>query len=173
MKPVASVPTPQPKLRAMCPGDVVAVSAMETASYEFPWTAGIFADCLKAGHSCWVLTVDEVTAGYGILSIGADEAHVLNLCVDPLRHSQGLGRYLLARLLDVARRHRVQRVFLEVRPSNPRAIALYHAAGFAEIGRRPRYYPMRGGREDAIVMALDMASEKGSVTNSTDLNAGR
>lgn len=146
----------------MCPGDVTAVSAMETASYEFPWTAGIFSDCLKAGHSCWVLTVDEMTAGYGILSIGAGEAHVLNLCVDPSRRSQGLGWYLLARLLDVARRHHVQRIFLEVRPSNLHAIALYHAAGFAEIGRRSGYYPARGGREDAIVMARDMGSEMGS-----------
>jgi ribosomal-protein-alanine N-acetyltransferase len=75
----------------MCPGDLAAVSAMETASYEFPWSAGIFADCLKVGHSCWVLSVDELAAGYGILSIGAGEAHVLNLCVDPSRRSQGLG----------------------------------------------------------------------------------
>jgi len=56
----------------------------------------------------------------------------------------------------------VQRVFLEVRPSNPHAIALYHAAGFAEIGRRPHYYPAHGGREDAIVMALDMGADMGS-----------
>jgi ribosomal-protein-alanine N-acetyltransferase len=162
LKSVASVPKLQPRIRAMCPGDLAAVSAMETASYEFPWSAGIFADCLKVGHSCWVLSVDELAAGYGILSIGAGEAHVLNLCVDPSRRSQGLGWYLLARLLDVARGHRVQRVFLEVRPSNPHAIALYHAAGFAEIGRRPRYYPAHGGREDAIVMALDMGADMGS-----------
>ena len=140
----------------MCPGDLVTISAMEVASYEFPWSAGIFGDCLKAGHSCWVLAVDTVTAGYGILSVGAGEAHVLNLCVDPARRSQGLGRHLLLRLIGVARWNRAARMFLEVRPSNPQAIALYASVGFHEIGRRPRYYPAHDGREDAIVMALEL-----------------
>ncbi|MEO8747122.1 MAG: ribosomal protein S18-alanine N-acetyltransferase [Rhodanobacter sp.] len=157
---MVAVVKPQIRVRAMCPGDVVAVSAMEAAAYEFPWSAGIFSDCLRAGHSCWVLAVDSVTAGYGILSIGAGEAHVLNLCVDQARGSQGLGRHMLMRLLEVARWNRVQRVFLEVRPSNPRAIKLYESAGFAEIARRPRYYPARGGREDAIVMAMSMAADR-------------
>ena len=48
-------------------------------------------------------------------------------------------------------------VFLEVRPSNPVAHALYLAAGFREIGRRPRYYPAKEGREEAIVMTLELA----------------
>ena len=95
-------------------------------------------------------------AGYGILSVGAGEAHVLNLCVAAVWRSQGLGRYLLRRLLDIARWNGAERVFLEVRPSNPLAKTLYESAGFAEIGRRPRYYPARDGREDAIVMALDL-----------------
>lgn len=146
----------------MCPGDVAAVSALENASYAFPWSAGIFSDCLRAGHSCWVLTQDSVTVGYGILSIGAGEAHVLNLCVDPARRSQGLGRHLLMRLLEIARWHRVQRMFLEVRPSNPHAIALYESVGFREIARRPRYYPAREGREEAIVMALDVDAQENS-----------
>lgn len=149
---------PQIRVRAMCPGDVAAISALEAASYEFPWSAGIFADCLKVGHACRVLGVDSVTAGYGILSIGAGEAHVLNLCVGAAWRSQGLGRHLLLRLLDLARVGRAQRVFLEVRPSNPRAISLYASIGFREIARRLRYYPARDGREDAIVMALDMAA---------------
>jgi ribosomal-protein-alanine N-acetyltransferase len=50
----------------------------------------------------------------------------------------------------------VQRVFLEVRPSNRHAIALYEHAGFNEIGRRRGYYPARKNREDAIVMALEL-----------------
>ncbi len=152
---MAAVVKPQIRVRAMCPGDLATISAMEIASYEFPWSVGIFGDCLKAGHSCWVLSVDTVTAGYGILSVGAGEAHVLNLCIDPVRRSQGLGRHLLLRLIGIARWNYAARVFLEVRPSNPHAIALYASVGFHEIGRRPRYYPARDGREDAIVMALE------------------
>lgn len=155
---MAAVVKPQIRVRAMCPGDLAIVSAMEVASYEFPWSAGIFGDCLKAGHSCWVLTVDAVIVGYGILSVGAGEAHVLNLCIAPPRRSQGLGLHLLQRLIGIAGWNHAARIFLEVRPSNAHAIALYLSVGFREIGRRPRYYPARDGREDAIVMAFDLAT---------------
>jgi ribosomal-protein-alanine N-acetyltransferase len=144
------------QVRAMRSEDLDAVSAIETASYEFPWSMGIFGDCLKAGHPCWVLSVDTLVAGYGILSMGAGEAHVLNLCIDPAFRSRGLGRHLLRRLLDIARWNGAERVFLEVRPSNPLAKTLYESIGFSEIGRRPRYYPARNGREDAIVMVLEL-----------------
>ena len=98
--------------------------------------------------------------GYGLVSIAADEAHVLNLCTAPGNEGQGLGRRMLQALLRVARGFGSQRVFLEVRPSNPRAIALYDASGFNEIGRRPRYYPAaNNGREDAIVMAMELLSD--------------
>jgi ribosomal-protein-alanine N-acetyltransferase len=105
-----------------------------------------------------VLAVDGVTVGYGILSVGAGEAHVLNLCIDPTRRGQGLGRHLLLRLIGIAGWNHAARLFLEVRPSNPHAIALYTSVGFHEIGRRLRYYPARDGREDAIVMALEIAA---------------
>jgi ribosomal-protein-alanine N-acetyltransferase len=59
-------------------------------------------------------------------------------------------------MLDLARWHRAERVFLEVRPTNPRAIDLYRRNGFCEIGHRPNYYPARHGREDAIVMGLEL-----------------
>jgi [ribosomal protein S18]-alanine N-acetyltransferase len=153
---MAAVVKPVIQVRGMRIEDVVTVSTLENASYEFPWSAGIFSDCVKAGHPCWVLSVDSVIAGYGILSMGAGEAHLLNICVDPAYRGQGLGRHLLGRLLDIARWNGAERLFLEVRPSNPLAKALYESVGFSEIGRRPRYYPARNGREDAIVMALDL-----------------
>ena len=136
--------------------DLPAVVALERVSYDFPWTEGIFSDCLRAGHPCWALWVDGQLSGYGILSVAAGEAHVLNICIDPARRGEGLGRHLLRRLLDIARWNGAARVFLEVRPSNPLAKALYESIGFNEIGRRPRYYPARDGREDAIVMALEL-----------------
>jgi ribosomal-protein-alanine N-acetyltransferase len=154
---MVAVIKPAIQVRSMRVEDLDMVSALENASYEFPWSPGIFGDCLKAGHPCWVLCVGEAGAGYGILSTGAGEAHVLNLCIGPDWRGRGLGRHLLGRLLDVARWNGAERVFLEVRPSNPLARTLYESMGFREIGRRPRYYPARHGREDAIVMALDMA----------------
>lgn len=153
---MAAVVKPVIQVRGMRIEDVATVSTLENASYEFPWSAGIFNDCVKAGHPCWVLSVDSIIAGYGILSMGAGEAHLLNICIDPAYRGQGLGRHLLGRLLDIARWNGAERLFLEVRPSNPLAKTLYESVGFSEIGRRPRYYPARNGREDAIVMALDL-----------------
>jgi ribosomal-protein-alanine N-acetyltransferase len=153
---MVAVAHPATELRAMRREDLDRVVAIEQASYEFPWSAGIFRDCLQAGHSCWVLTHDGEVDGYGILSVAAGEAHVLNVCIDSQQRGLGYGRRMMRRLLDLARWYGAERVFLEVRPSNPNAKALYESMGFAQIGRRPKYYPAREGREDALVMALDM-----------------
>ena len=121
--------------------------------------AGGGAATVLAGHQALLALEDDRPAGYAVMSIAAGEAHVLNLCTAPERQSRGLGRHLLRALLKTARDHRVQRVFLEVRPSNPQAIALYHSEGFNEIGRRPRSYPAATGREDALVMALELLDD--------------
>ncbi|WP_425481383.1 ribosomal protein S18-alanine N-acetyltransferase [Luteimonas terrae] len=143
-------------MRPMRATDVDAVMDVELRAYPFPWTRGIFDDCLRAGYPAWLLHVDGRLAGYGVLSIAAGEAHVLNVCIDPSLQGGGLGRRLFRALIDIARQRGAERVFLEVRPSNPHAIALYHDEGFNEIGRRPRYYPAHTGREDAIVMAREL-----------------
>lgn len=134
--------------------DIDAVMAIEVRAYPFPWTAGIFSDCLNAAYPAWLLIQDEAIVGYGVISIAAREAHLLNICIAPEEQGQGHGRRLLHALLAIAR-PQAERIFLEVRPSNPRAIALYFDEGFNEIGRRPRYYPTSVGREDAIVMAME------------------
>lgn len=144
------------QVRAMTDADLAEVVQIEGRAYEFPWTINIFRDCLRAGYGCFVLATRAEIIGYFVLSVAADEAHVLNVCVDPSEQGNGYGRRLMKRLLDLARWHRAERVFLEVRPSNPRAIALYHDLGFNEIGRRPRYYPAKNGREDALVMAIEL-----------------
>jgi ribosomal-protein-alanine N-acetyltransferase len=146
-------------LRPMRPDDIEAVLDIELEAYAFPWTRGIFQDCLRANYPAWVLERGDGIIGYGMISVAADEAHVLNVCAAPHVQGQGYGRRLLRALLNLARSHGAQRVFLEVRPSNMTAIALYHAEGFNEIGRRPRYYPARSGREDAIVMAKELFAD--------------
>jgi ribosomal-protein-alanine N-acetyltransferase len=152
-----AAPLPVPaSLRPMRDSDLDAVLAIEQRAYAFPWTRGIFRDCLRADYPAWVLERDRTLIGYGVLSVAADEAHVLNVCAAPDVQGQGHGKRMLRALLQVARGRGARRVFLEVRPSNHNAIALYHAEGFNEIGRRPRYYPAANGREDAIVMAMEL-----------------
>ncbi|HEY9143258.1 MAG TPA: ribosomal protein S18-alanine N-acetyltransferase [Arenimonas sp.] len=149
-------PSDASQVRPMKQADVEAVSAIEKRAYPFPWSPGIFRDCLRAGHHCWLLESPQVLLGYGVLSAAAGEAHLLNLCIAPEHQGHGHGRRLLARMIDLARWNRAAQVFLEVRPSNPRAIALYREYGFNEIGLRPNYYPSSKGREDAIVMAMEL-----------------
>ena len=154
---MSAVPRPAPvSLRALRESDLNAVMAIELRGYPFPWTRGIFIDCLRAGYPGLAMERDGLLVGYGVLSIAADEAHVLNICIDPLAQSRGLGRQLLRAMVQLAADRGAQRVFLEVRPSNTPALALYHSEGFNEIGRRPRYYPAAQGREDAVVMAIEL-----------------
>ena len=153
---VANLQEPISSFRAMRREDLEAISRIELSAYPFPWTFGIFRDCLAAGYECWVLERSAEIIGYGVLSVAGGEAHILNLCVAPAEQGRGHGRRILSRMLDLARWHRAERVFLEVRPSNTTAIALYDSAGFNEIGKRPNYYPGSRGREDAIVMAMEL-----------------
>ncbi len=152
-------PSQSTSLRPMREEDLDAVLDIELRAYPFPWTRGIFQDCLRASYPAWVLHREGTMIGYGMLSMAADEAHVLNVCAAPEEQGRGHGRRLLRTLLQQARTRGAQRVFLEVRPSNTGAIALYHAEGFNEIGRRPRYYPAKAGREDAIVMAKELFTD--------------
>jgi ribosomal-protein-alanine N-acetyltransferase len=147
------VENPELTFRPMRKADLKAISAIEERAYEFPWEPATFKDCLKVGYCCWVAERARQVVAYGILTVGAGESHVLNLCIDPQIQGKGFGRMMMAKLMEVARGHRAEMMILEVRPSNTRAIKLYHSLGFNEIGQRKGYYPARNGREDALVLA--------------------
>ncbi len=141
-------------IRRMRESDLSWVLEVERAAYDFPWTEGVFRDCLRVGYGCWVLHDARATAGHLVMSVVAGEAHVLNLCVHPGRQGQGLGAELLEYGLSAASRLGAEMAFLEVRPSNLPAIRLYERAGFGEVGIRKSYYPAPGGaREDALILA--------------------
>ena len=148
--PMARPPT---VIREMNHDDLGMVSDIERRSYEFPWSHGVFRDCLLAGYQCLALIREDCVAGYAVLSIAAGEAHILNLCTDPDFRSLGYGERLLDDLLYRARSASVREIFLEVRPSNAGAIALYRKKGFHQVAERPAYYQANKGREDAAVFA--------------------
>ena len=139
--------------RPMQDADVSDVLEIERRSYPHPWTRLIFNDCLYAGYCCWVAERQGVIEGYGIISIAAGESHLLNLCVRPESQRQGVGVKILQHLISVARQHEAEIIFLEVRPSNKAACALYRQTGFNELGTRKDYYPTGEGREDALIFA--------------------
>ena len=148
------------RFRAMTPGDLPAVAAVERASYQFPWSEGIFRDCLRVGYLCRVAELDGEVIAYGVVAMGAGEAHILNLCVRSELRGRSIGRQMLMLLLERARQAGMEAVFLEVRPSNPHAIALYQSVGFAQVGLRKGYYQAPDGREDALVLRLGLADER-------------
>ncbi len=145
---------PDAAIRPMRAADVPAVVQIERAAYQFPWSEGIFRDCLRVGYVCRVAAADEEVLGYGVMSVGAGEAHVLNLCIAEGLRCRGLGRQLLRRLLECAAAAGAAEAFLEVRPSNTTAIRLYLALGFEQVGMRRGYYQAVNGREDAAVLKL-------------------
>jgi ribosomal-protein-alanine N-acetyltransferase len=152
----AVVKEPGLALRPMRDVDLPAVIAVETAAYAYPWTEGIFRDCLRVGYCCWVAAIGREVVGHGVMSVAAGECHILNVCVHPDWQGRQLGRKVLRRLLAIARSHNADTAFLEVRPSNLPAIALYNAEGFCEVGVRRGYYPASQGREDAVIMARSL-----------------
>lgn len=142
------------RTRRMSHSDLPLVSDIERRSYDFPWSHGVFRDCLLAGYYCTVLERGDHVVAYSILSVAAGEAHILNLCVDPSFRKLGYASQLLAEILVCARGAEVKEIFLEVRPSNVAALALYRKQGFQQIASRPAYYQSRAGREDAAVLSL-------------------
>jgi ribosomal-protein-alanine N-acetyltransferase len=142
--------------RPMRIADLDAILAIEQRIYAHPWTAGNFRDSLLAGYSCWLMECGGCLAGYGVLMMGVREAHLLNLSIATDWQRRGLGRTLLHHFIRVARGCEAEHMFLEVRPSNEAARALYADTGFRELYVRRNYYPADAGREDAILMGLDL-----------------
>ncbi len=146
------------RIRRMSKDDIPAVVEIEKQVYNYPWTEGIFKDCFIAGYKCWVCEDMENVVAYGILSVAAGEAHIMNICVDPAEQKQGIGRSMVEKMVEAARDRKINSIFLEVRPSNTAAIALYNGLGFNELGTRKDYYPAEEGREDALMLGMELIS---------------
>ena len=145
-----------PDFQPMTEADLRAVLEIEEKIYEFPWTLGNFRDSLRSGYSCWLVREGAQLIGYAVLMLAAEEAHLLNLSIAPRAQRRGYGRGLLGNLVGVARAHGAKVLYLEVRPSNGVGQRLYAGHGFKQIGVRRGYYPAPRGREDALVLAMDL-----------------
>ena len=144
-------------LRRLIESDLDRIMEIELAAYPFPWTYGIFADCIRVGYECWGLQSADELIGYCIQTHAAGENHLLNLCITPEWQKQGLGSLLLGHAIRLARIQHCYCIYLEVRPSNPAGIRLYEKNGFNIVGERPGYYRSDEGKESAIVMKLELA----------------
>lgn len=145
-----------PRYRGMAAEDLDRVMAIENEIYVQPWTRGNFHDSLIAGYHCRIMELSGEIVGYSVVSVGASEAHLLNLSIAVQWQRRGLGRELLSFMIGLAREVFVHKIYLEVRPSNLAGRALYAGAGFSEVATRRDYYPGPGGGEDAVIMELQL-----------------
>jgi ribosomal-protein-alanine N-acetyltransferase len=132
--------------------------AIEARCYSHPWTRGNFIDALAAGYLAQGLqTPAGELVAYMIAMAGVDEWHLLNITVAPEHQGRGHAVRLLHELARHARSTGADSVWLEVRPSNLRARAIYARHGYLQVGVRRGYYPDADGqREDALVLKLDI-----------------
>ena len=140
--------------------DVPEIMQIEESIYSHPWTEGIFGDCIRVGYPCWVYRENNEILAYGLVSVAANEAHILNLCVSPHAQGRGLGKRMLHKMMQLAEARDADCIFLEVRVSNNIAQNLYEQEGFNHIGVRKAYYPSSEGREDALVYAKALNLDK-------------
>lgn len=148
------------RLRKMHKDDLPSILKIEAKNYQYPWRENVFNDCFVAtSYSNWVCEDEaENIIGYAILSMGAGEAHIINISIAPEVQGEGIGHKIMQHLIEIARK-KAETMFLEVRPSNQKAINLYNKLGFNEVGLRKDYYPAeKGQREDAIILALELVS---------------
>lgn len=144
--------------RLMVENDLDEIIAIEESIYPYPWTRGIFHDCLNIGYLCWVLQLKEKIVAYSVMSVAVEESHLLTIVVCENEQGQGYGKKMLDEMIRLATKG-ANTMYLEVRVSNKTAIQLYHQRGFNELGIRENYYPADEGREDALIFALDLSFE--------------
>ena len=145
--------TAEINFRRMDIGDIDDVMVVEKQAYQYPWTEGIFNDCIRVGYECWLAQIDDHIVAHAVSSVAAGESHILNISVKPNYQGQGIGKTFIEFLVQIAKDKQATVIMLEVRPSNAAAIRCYDATGFNEIGCRKDYYPAPDGREDALLYA--------------------
>jgi ribosomal-protein-alanine N-acetyltransferase len=137
--------------------DLDSVTALEASLQAFPWSRLNFEDSLTAGYSVWVLRLGGDLIGFSVVMSVLDEAHLLTIGVGKRYQGQGYGARMLRHAMERARLGGASKLFLEVRPSNERAVELYRHFGFHQIGLRKGYYPAVIGREDALIFDKELA----------------
>ncbi len=143
-------------IRKMTLSDLPQVLALEQVSHPLPWSEASLRRSFD-DHYGVVLIQSQRIAGFAFVQRILDEAHLLDIVIDPALRGQGLGRFLLDELMHKIFCEGINIWFLEVRVSNTSAIALYQSLGYNELGIRRNYYDGPNGREDALMMACTVS----------------
>jgi ribosomal-protein-alanine N-acetyltransferase len=135
--------------------DIDQVMALERSAHSHPWRKSSFEDCLNGRQKCWLAEHNNNLVGYVVVTHGGGDAELLNISVSPSFQRKGIGQILLDHAVNCVK-EKADMLFLEVRMSNRKAIALYEKEDFFEVGQRKNYYPTVNGHEDALLMARQL-----------------
>ncbi|MGB6199667.1 MAG: ribosomal protein S18-alanine N-acetyltransferase [Candidatus Acidiferrales bacterium] len=151
-----AVPADLIRVRPVEPRDAAAISAVADESPgAAPWSLSQYEGAARADYEGWLAEQNGRVVGFVFTRVAADEVEILNLAVAQRSRRSGIASQLIARALAHAKAAGAVRAYLEVRPSNGAAMALYVAFGFAESGRRACYYS--GPVEDALVLSKKLS----------------
>ena len=143
------------QFRLIAAEDIPQVMALERSAHSHPWRQSSFEDCLNGRQKCWLAEHKSILVGYVVVTHGGGDAELLNISVAPSYQRKGIGQCLLNHAVNCVK-EKADMLFLEVRRSNRKAIALYEREDFFEVGQRKNYYPTVNGHEDAILMARQL-----------------
>lgn len=117
------------------------LAALHAECFPESWGEESFSALLAApGAAAFLAAAGAAPVGFALMRRAADEAEILTLGVVPAARRRGVAAAILAEAMARARLEGAAALHLEVADTNTPARALYAAHGFAEIGRRARYY---------------------------------
>lgn len=130
-----------------------AVVDIESSVQPFPWTKGNFADCIENSYKAYVVMYDQQVIGYYVMALNPDVAHLVLVSVSPKYQNMGIGKKMLHHCHQMAKDNNQNRIILETRASNQRALHFYIKLGYKCIAIKPGYYPtVDGQNEDAHIL---------------------
>lgn len=139
-------------IREAAPSEAPLLAALHAKAFPADFWDEISFARLLAEPACFALVVGEPAKGFVLLRLAGGEAEILTLAVSPAHRKQGLAGALLAKAFALCRERGAADIVLEVADDNRPARALYAQAGFAEAGRRLRYYGRPSGTADALIL---------------------
>jgi len=148
----------QARIRPMTPADLDWVMEIERSLKDAPhWTLAAYLAALEPhGAPRRIAMVAEDpeagVVGFAVASMLPPRGELETIAVAAGDQRRGVARRLFAAIVEKLRVAQVTEVILEMRASNCPALAFYHAQGFVETGRRPRYYA--DSQEDALLLGL-------------------
>lgn len=128
------------------------VAALELLCFPHdPWgEQSLSCLCQDNGVGFVILETDGTVSAYAGMNYAAGEGSITDVACHPDYRRGGRAAAALAALIDFAAKADLESIYLEVRPSNTPAIALYERHGFVTVGCRKRFY--REPVEDALIM---------------------